>query len=184
MKGGTLGSNNLNKVLQEYFNPNPKKCVKKGGGEFRLMDKVVHTKNENLPTWSLEGFKEDLPPQQRRIFNGMHGLLFRIDEEAEQLYVVYPGEEAVVRYDYAQLRSHLMLSYALTVHKVQGTEYDVVVMPVSFSHTVMLNAKLLYTAVTRAKEACILVGETGAFSYAATRVGTLQRRTVIRQLHR
>ena len=54
MKGGILGSNNLNKVLQEYFNPNPKKCVKRGELEFRLMDKVVHTKNENM-TYKLHG---------------------------------------------------------------------------------------------------------------------------------
>ncbi|MDQ7068873.1 MAG: hypothetical protein Q9M40_13410 [Sulfurimonas sp.] len=56
MKGGLLGSTNLNKVLQEYFNPNPSKCVKRGGLEFRLMDKVVHTKNENMTSWSGEWF--------------------------------------------------------------------------------------------------------------------------------
>ena len=56
MKGGLLGSTNLNKILQEYFNPNPIKCVKHGETEFRLMDKVVHTRNENMTSWSSDGF--------------------------------------------------------------------------------------------------------------------------------
>jgi len=96
MKGGTLGSNNLNKVLQEYFNPNPKKCVKKGGTEFRLMDKVVHTKNENMTSWSGDGFKLGEDSAQRRIFNGMSGLLFKIEEDDEQVFVFYPNEDVVV----------------------------------------------------------------------------------------
>jgi exodeoxyribonuclease V alpha subunit len=87
MKGGILGSQNLNTVLQEYFNPNPKKFVKKGGSEFRLMDKVVHTKNENMISWSGEGFKMGEESAQRRIFNGMSGLLFKIEEEDEQVFV-------------------------------------------------------------------------------------------------
>ena len=184
VKGGTLGVENLNRVLQAYFNPAPKVSVERGQTLFALMDKVVHTKNENLPSWSTEGFKQELPSEDRRIFNGMNGLLFRIDKEEEQAYVVYPNESVVVRYDFMQLSTHLMLSYALTVHKVQGMEYDTVVMPMSFSHTVMLNAKLLYTAVTRAKKRCFIIGEPAAFSYAAKRVESLQRDTVIKELHR
>jgi exodeoxyribonuclease V alpha subunit len=146
MKGGILGANNLNKVLQEYFNPNPKKCVKRGGAEFRLMDKVVHTKNENMTSWSGDGFKEGEESAQRRIFNGMSGLLFKIEEEDEQVFVFYPNEDLVVVYEYEELKSHLMLSYALTIHKVQGMEYDIVVIPMSFTHFIMHNTKLIYTA--------------------------------------
>lgn len=182
MKGGLLGVDNLNRVLQDYFNPAAKQTVTRGEREFRLMDKVVHTKNENMPSWTMAGFKAGDAEENRRIFNGMSGLLFRIDTEAEQAYVVYPNEESVVRYDFTQLTSHLMLSYALTVHKVQGMEYDAVVMPMSFAHFVMLNTKLLYTAITRAREACTLVGDPQAFAKAARRLETTRRETVLQVL--
>jgi exodeoxyribonuclease V alpha subunit len=182
MKGGTLGVDNLNATLQEYFNPSPKHAVKRGEREYRLMDRVVHTKNENMPSFTLEGFKEGEESSERRIFNGMSGLLFRIDDEEEQLYVVYPNEELVVRYEYEQLKSHLMLSYALTVHKVQGMEYDVVVMPMSFSHFIMHNTKLLYTAITRAKHRCYIIGESQAFESACRRLEVTKRDTVMAEL--
>ena len=182
MKGGTLGVNNLNIVLQDYFNPNPKKCVKKGGVEFRLMDKVVHTKNENMTSWSGEGYKNGEDSAQRRIFNGMSGLLFKIEEEDEQAFVFYPNEDVVVVYEYEELRSHLMLSYALTIHKVQGMEYDIVVIPMSFSHYIMHNTKLIYTAVTRAKHKCILIGESGAFESGCKKFEATRRDTVLLEL--
>jgi len=182
MKGGILGTTNLNKVLQEYFNPNPKKCIKRGESEFRLMDKVVHTKNENMVSWSGDAFKVGEDACERRIFNGMSGLLFKIDEEEEQVYVFYPNEDVVVRYEYEELRSHLMLSYALTIHKVQGMEYDIVVIPMSFTHFIMHNTKLIYTAVTRAKHRCIIIGESGAFESACRRLETTRRDTVLLEL--
>ncbi len=182
MKGGTLGANNLNKVLQEYFNPNPKKCVKRGELEFRLMDKVVHTKNENMTSWNGDGFKEGEESATRRIFNGMSGLLFKINEEEEQVFVFYPNEDVVVVYEYEELKSHLMLSYALTIHKVQGMEYDIVVIPMTFSHFIMHNTKLIYTAVTRAKHRCLVIGESGAFESACKRLETTRRDTVLLEL--
>ena len=182
MKGGTLGSNNLNIVLQDYFNPNPSKFVKKGLLELRLMDKVVHIKNENMASWSSEEFKEGDDSSKRRIFNGMSGLLFRIDEEEEQLFVFYPNEDVVVLYEYDELTSFLMLSYALTIHKVQGMEYDIVVIPMSFTHYIMHNTKLIYTAITRAKHKCILVGESGAFESACRKIDVTRRDTVLLEL--
>ena len=182
MKGGTLGAQNLNRVLQSYFNPSPRQSVARGENRFALMDKVVHTRNDNLPSWTQEGYKENIPSEMRRIFNGMIGLLFRIDEEAEQVYVVYPLEALVVCYEYAQLTSHLMLAYALTVHKVQGMEYADVAMPVAPVHTVMLDRKLLYTAITRAKEHCFLIGDTGTFSLALQRENKIRRQTVLQYL--
>ena len=182
MKGGTLGSNNLNTVLQEYFNPNPKKCVKKGGVEFRLMDKVVHTKNENMTSWSSKGYKNGEDSAQRRIYNGMSGLLFKIEEDDEQVAVFYPNEDIVVVYEYEELKSHLMLSYALTIHKVQGMEYDIVVIPMSFSHFIMHNTKLVYTAITRAKHRCIVIGEREAFESACKKLEVTARDTVLLEL--
>ena len=182
MKGGILGVNNLNKILQEYFNPNPKKCVKRGELEFRLMDKVVHTKNENMTSWSGDGYKEGEDSVQKRIFNGMSGLLFKIDTEEEQVFVFYPNEDLVVVYEYEELKTHLMLSYALTIHKVQGMEYDIVVIPMSFTHYIMHNTKLIYTAITRAKHRCILIGENGAFENACKKFESTRRDTVLLEL--
>ncbi len=182
MKGGLLGSNNLNIVLQNYFNPNPSKFVKRGLLELRLMDKVVHIKNENMVSWSSEEFKEGDDSSKRRIFNGMSGLLFRIDEEEEQVFVFYPNEDVIVVYDYDELKSFLMLSYALTIHKVQGMEYDIVVIPMSFTHYIMHNTKLIYTAITRAKHRCILVGESGAFESACRKIDVTRRDTVLLEL--
>jgi exodeoxyribonuclease V alpha subunit len=182
MKGGTLGANNLNKILQEYFNPNPAKCLKRGSLELRLMDKVVHTKNENMTSWSGDEFKEGFDASQRRIFNGMSGLLFKIDEEEEQLFVFYPNEDVVVVYDFDEVKSYLMLSYALTIHKVQGMEYDIVVIPMSFTHFIMHNTKLIYTAITRAKHRCIVVGEDGAFESACKKIDITKRDTVLLEL--
>ncbi len=112
----------------------------------------------------------------------MSGLLFKIDEEEEQLYVIFPNEAVVVRYEYDQLKSHLMLSYALTIHKVQGMEYDIIAMPMSFSHFIMLNTKLLYTAITRAKEHCYVIGESQAFESACKRAYITKRDTVLQEL--
>ena len=182
MKGGTLGTTNLNKVLQEYFNPNPKKCVKRGETEFRLMDKVVHIKNENMTSWGSDAFKAGEESNQRRIFNGMSGLLFKIEEDDEQVFVFYPNEDIVVVYEYAEIKSYLMLSYALTIHKVQGMEYDIVVIPMTFSHFIMHNTKLIYTAITRAKHKCILVGEGNAFESGCKKFEATRRDTVLLEL--
>ncbi len=182
MKGGTLGANNLNSVIQNYFNPNPIKFVKRGSLELRLMDKVVHIKNENMNSWSGEEFKTGEESSKRRIFNGMSGLLFKIDEKEEQLFVFYPNEDIVVVYEFDELKSFLMLSYALTIHKVQGMEYDIVVIPMSFTHYIMHNTKLVYTAITRAKHKCIVVGESGAFESACKKIDVTRRDTVLLEL--
>jgi len=184
MKGGTLGVHNLNKILQEYFNPNPKKCFKRGEVEFRLMDKVVHIKNENMPSWSAVEFKEGEESSKRRIYNGMNGLVFQIDEEEEVLFVYYPNEDSVVQYEFDEAKEYLELSYALTIHKVQGMEYDIVVIPMSFSHYVMLSSKLIYTAITRAKHKCYVIGESGAFEMGCKRLEKNKRETVLLQLGR
>lgn len=182
MRGNTLGVDNLNLILQEYCNPNPKKKIQTHKGEYRLLDKVVHTKNENMPSYTANEFKEGIEASERRIFNGMCGLLFRIDEEEELCYVYYPNEEIIVQYRHEEASYLLSLSYALSVHKVQGMEYENVVMVMSFSHLIMLNTKLLYTAITRAKGHCTLIGESGAFEAACRRLETTKRSTVMQEL--
>jgi exodeoxyribonuclease V alpha subunit len=184
MRGGVLGVDNLNKILQEYFNPSSETHFEKNGVGFRLWDKVVHIKNENMPSFSMEGFKAEEEANERRIFNGMLGLLFKIDPDDDQAYVFYPNEEIVVRYEKEQVRTHLMLSYALTIHKVQGMEYESVVIPMSFSHYIMHNTKLLYTAITRAKKMCYIIGEALAFESACKKIDITKRVTVMQELGR
>jgi exodeoxyribonuclease V alpha subunit len=114
----------------------------------------------------------------------MCGLLFKIDEEEELCSVYYPNEELIVHYTYEKVRDLLSLSYALSVHKVQGMEYENIVMVMSFSHLIMLNTKLLYTAITRAKKHCTIIGESAAFEVACKRLENTKRQTVMQELAR
>lgn len=184
MRGNTLGVERLNTVLQDYFNPNAKKSLKHKKGEFRLFDKVVHIKNENMLTYTPDEFKENSDPVERRVFNGMCGLIFKIDEEEEILMVYYPNEENIVQYKFEDAGSLLELSYALSVHKVQGMEYENVVIVMSSSHHIMLNTKLLYTAITRAKKQCSIVGESYTFESACRRLESTRRLTTLQELKR
>ncbi|MCF6201268.1 MAG: ATP-dependent RecD-like DNA helicase, partial [Hydrogenimonas sp.] len=178
-KGGILGSENLNCELQKIFNPNPKQSVKRGLYTFSLYDKVVHIKNENMPACNPDDFKKGVEPTEQRIFNGMIGLIFRIDPQEEECFVYYPNENVVVKYGFDTLADYLSLAYALTIHKTQGMEYECVIIPVSYSHYIMHNRKLLYTAVTRAKDICIAIGESPAFKGACKRVDNRQKRDTL-----
>ncbi len=182
MRGGVLGVDNLNKILQDYFNPSSETFFERNGVGYRLWDKVVHVKNENMPSYTMDGFKAGEDANERRVFNGMIGLLFKIDSDEDQMYVFFPNEEIVVRYEREQVKSHLMLSYALTIHKVQGMEYESIVIPMSFSHYIMHNTKLLYTAITRAKKMCYIIGESLAFESACKKLDITARVTVMQEL--
>ena len=182
MRGGVLGTENLNRRLQRLYNPKARHGVEKGPYTYALYDKVVHIKNENMSSWSPESFKKNLDPVNQRIFNGMIGLIFRMDPDEEECLVYYPNEDLVVRYGYEMLGEYLTLAYALTIHKTQGMEYDTVIIPMSYSHYVMHNTKLLYTAITRAKRMCVIVGETPAFEGACRRIDTTRRTTVLQLL--
>ena len=179
IKAGTLGVENLNKILQNYFNPNPKNCIQKGENEFRLMDKVVHIKNENMPTWSKQEYKDGEESFKRRVYNGMCGVVFKIDKDEEILQVFYPVEDMIVEYSFDEVFLYLNLSYALTIHKTQGMEYNTVVIPMTFSHYNMLNTKLIYTAITRAKNMCYIIGEAKAFETGCKKFDSIQRDTVM-----
>jgi exodeoxyribonuclease V alpha subunit len=179
MRGGLLGVENLNQQLQKLFNPNAKYAIKRGLYSYGLYDKVVHIKNENMPSYSPEGFKNGDDATESRIFNGMIGLIFKMDKEEEECFVYYPNEQIVVRYGFDLISDYLQLAYALTIHKTQGMEYETVIIPMSFSHYIMHNTKLLYTAVTRAKKMCIIIGEDAAFKGACRRIDTTKRSTVL-----
>ena len=183
MKGGALGVENLNVQLQKLFNSSREQSVKKKIYEYKLSDKVIHIKNENMKAQTMSMYKQNsLDFVEKRVFNGQLGLIIKLDFDERKCIVLYPNDDMVVFYDFDELDNLLSLAYALTIHKTQGMEYENALIPMSFSHYIMHNTKLLYTAITRAKKMCYIVGEDDAFKSACKRIETTKRQTVINDL--
>ena len=154
VKKGVLGSIALNKALQDALNPPSEEKDEKRFGErvFRVGDKVMQIKNNYQIGWrKRRDFSEG-----EGIFNGDVGYIESIDREYNTMTVVY-DEDRVVQYEFSML-DELELAYAVTVHKSQGSEFPIVVMPVSWFPPVLATRNLLYTAVTRGKKVVVLVG--------------------------
>ncbi|MBE6033341.1 MAG: ATP-dependent RecD-like DNA helicase [Clostridiales bacterium] len=156
VRKGLLGSINLNRELQSVLNPpNTQLAEQKYGDKvFRVNDKVMQIKNNYQMTWKkLEDFTEG-----QGVFNGDVGFISHIEKEFNEIVVVF-DENKYVTYDVTQL-DELELAYAVTVHKSQGSEFPIVIMPVTWFPPMLATRNLLYTAVTRGKQAVILVGST------------------------
>ncbi|MGN0733313.1 MAG: ATP-dependent RecD-like DNA helicase [Emergencia sp.] len=154
VKKGILGSIALNKALQDALNPSSEEKDEKKFGErvFRVGDKVMQIKNNYQIGWrKRRDFSEG-----EGIFNGDVGYIESIDREFNTMTVVF-DEDRVVKYEFSML-DELELAYAVTVHKSQGSEFPIVVMPVSWFPPVLATRNLLYTAVTRGKNVVVLVG--------------------------
>lgn len=154
VRKGLLGSINLNKQLQDVLNPPDSSLEEKTFGErtFREGDKVMQIKNNYQLEWkNTEDFTEG-----EGVFNGDVGFIKKIDREFNELTVLY-DDVKYVTYNFGQL-DELELAYAVTVHKSQGSEFPVVIMPVSWFPPMLATRNLLYTAVTRGKRAVVLVG--------------------------
>ncbi len=158
MRKGDLGVINLNRVLQDAINPKSAKKNEKTYrlGVFREGDKVIQIKNNYNIGWRKIDSRGKLLGEGTGVFNGDDGIITRIDESAELLTVCYDGDR-YVEYDFTMLEE-LELAYALTIHKAQGSEYKAVILPVHSGPQMLLSRNLLYTAVTRAKSMCVLVG--------------------------
>ncbi len=183
MKGGLLGVENLNMQLQKLFNSSREQAFRAKLYEYKLSDKVIHIKNENMKCQTMSMYKSNsLDFIERRVFNGQLGLIIKLDFEEKKCIVLYPNDDMVVFYDFDELNSLLSLAYCLTIHKTQGMEYENALIPMSFSHYIMHNTKLLYTAITRAKKMCYIVGEDDAFKSACKRIETTKRESVINDL--
>ena len=146
MRRSTVGTDNLNRRLQEALNTNLTETVQ-GGRNFRVGDKVMQVRNN---------YDYD-------VFNGDIGRISSVDQVEKQVLISFPDK--VVRYDMADL-NELVLAYATTVHKAQGSEYTAVVIPLLTQHYMMLQRNLLYTAITRAKELVVIVGTKEALGVA------------------
>ena len=183
MKAGVLGVENMNIQLQTLFNHTKKKGYKTKLYEYKISDKVIHIKNENMKAQTMQMYKTNSADfLERRVFNGQLGLIIKLDFEESKCIVLYPNDDMVVFYDLDDLGSLLSLAYCLTIHKTQGMEYENALIPMSFSHYIMHNTKLLYTAITRAKKMCFIVGEEDAFKSACKRIETTKRESVINDL--
>lgn len=154
VRKGRLGSINLNQELQAALNPPEDGLNEKKYRDrlFREKDKVMQIKNNYEIQWKRGS---DFSSGQG-VFNGDIGFIDRIDSEYNQITVIF-DEDKYVTYEYSQL-DELELAYAMTVHKSQGSEFPVVVMPVFRFPPMLATRNLLYTAVTRGKEAVVLAG--------------------------
>lgn len=144
---GALGARQLNIDLQERLNPSGPE-LRRGATVFRLGDPVMQTVNM----------------ASRRVYNGETGVIVEVDAEAQTLVVEF-SDGRRSEYQRGDL-SELVLAYATTVHKLQGSEVEYMVMPITMAHKPMLYRNLLYTAVSRASKLCVLVGEEEALRYA------------------
>ena len=114
----------------------------------------------------------------REVFNGDLGTVAAIDTEEQEVTVQFEGR--FVTYDYADI-NELALAFAVTIHKAQGSEYPVVIMPVFMQHYLMLSRNLIYTGLTRAKRLAIVVGTTKAIGLAVRQVKDQQRYTYLQE---
>ena len=161
MQRGAVGAANLNQVLQAALNADAA-GLRRGGTDYRLHDKVMQIRNN----------------YDKEVFNGDIGTVCRVNTEDRELTVSFDGRE--VLYDVTEL-DELVLAYAATVHKSQGSEYPIVVMPVLMTHYVMLQRNLVYTGVTRAKKLMVMIGSTKALALAVRNVTVTRRNTMLKE---
>ena len=151
---GPLGMFKLNQELQAVLNPVHTSKEEKSINDriFRVGDKVMQIKNNYNLKWK----KESDGVEGDGVFNGDFGTIRQIDQEEKEIKVIF-DEERCVTYDFSQL-DELELAYCITIHKSQGSEFPIVIIPISFGPPMLFTRNLLYTAVTRAKELVVMVG--------------------------
>ena len=161
MQRGVVGAANLNMALQQALNYNTAALVR-GGYTYKEGDRVMQLRNN----------------YDKDVYNGDLGYVHSVDMEERTLTVDFDGK--LVEYEVSEL-DELTLAYATTIHKSQGSEYPIVVMPVLMTHYVMLQRNLIYTGITRAKKICVLVGQTKALAYAIHNMKVLKRNTRLKE---
>ncbi|EIA16377.1 ATP-dependent RecD-like DNA helicase [Clostridium perfringens] len=173
MKKGVLGVTNLNERIQNVLNP---KSPYKKEKEFRSMvfregDKVMQIKNNYSLKWTRIAGKGD--HEGLGVFNGDMGFIESIDLEGKKLSIIFDDERRVI-YDFMYL-DELDLAYAITIHKSQGSEFPVVIIPAYMGAPLLMNRNLLYTGITRAKEMVVVVGIPKALKYMVDNTRSMER---------
>ena len=161
MQKGVVGATNLNLALQEALNPQGD-GLRRSGFIFRRDDKVMQIRNN----------------YDKEVFNGDIGIIESVDLQNRTLKVNF--DQHVVEYESSEL-DELVHAYATTIHKAQGSEYPIVVMPVLMNHYVMLQRNLIYTGITRAKKILVMVGTRKALSCAVRNVTVTRRNTLLKE---
>jgi exodeoxyribonuclease V alpha subunit len=136
--------------------------ISRGGITLRIGDRVIQQTND----------------YQRDVFNGDLGVIAAIDTTEQEVKVQYQGR--MITYDYADL-NEITLAWAVTIHKSQGSEYPVVILPLYTQHYLMLSRNLLYTGLTRAQKLAIVIGSKKAIAIALNQTNQQQRYTQLRQ---
>ncbi|TBX11609.1 ATP-dependent RecD-like DNA helicase [Clostridium perfringens] len=173
MKKGVLGVTNLNERIQNVLNP---KAPYKKEKEFRSMvfregDKVMQIKNNYSLKWTRIAGKGE--HEGLGVFNGDMGFIESIDLEGKKLSIIFDDERRVI-YDFMYL-DELDLAYAITIHKSQGSEFPVVIIPAYMGAPLLMNRNLLYTGITRAKEMVVVVGIPKALKYMVDNTRSMER---------
>lgn len=161
MRKGSLGCETLNGILQQYLNPPDARKREHIAGSviYREGDKVMQIRNNYQLEWEVVS-KYGIPVDKGTgVFNGDMGRILQINESAASLVVEY-DEQRRVTYPFSLLEE-LELSYAITVHKSQGSEYPAVILPLLGGARALMNRNLLYTAITRAKSCVTILGSSG-----------------------
>ncbi len=162
MKKGMVGCENLNRLLQMHLNPH-KEGLSRMGRLFHPGDKVMQMRNN----------------YDKHIFNGDVGKIMEINLVDQQMIVNF--DEKFVEYDFSEL-DELMLAYAVSVHKYQGSECPCIVMPIDLSHFKLLFRNLLYTGITRGRKRVVLVGSTKALAIAVNNDLVKKRYTGLKEM--
>ena len=176
VKGSGVGVEALNDMLQSVVNPPSKKKTEKvfGKKKFRIGDKVMQIKNNYNLEWTTKYAEEG-----KGVFNGDIGIITEIDESARTMTVLFDQEREVI-YDFPTV-DELVLAYAITVHKSQGSEFKAVIMPMAFVPPMLMSRNILYTAITRARELLVLVGDKRALSEMIQRTHEAKRNSGLKK---
>lgn len=161
MQRSVVGATNLNTMLQQALNTS-NLGISRGGTTYKLGDRVMQVRNN----------------YDKNVFNGDIGIVEQVSMEDRTLFVRF--DDNLVEYEASEL-DEVTLAYATTIHKAQGSEYPIVVIPVLMTHFVMLQRNLIYTGITRAKKICVLIGQPKALAYAIRNLTVTKRNTKLKE---